>query len=300
MKKYPIFQREQTNHGNAMFPCAVYQIDSNKDYEERIYCHWHDEIEILLVLDGQAVLKINEISYRLKKGMTAFIPSNCLHMAVGEPGIAFDFAAVVFHPDFLKSITNDKVQQYIDSILEWKLSMPFVWTTQESEDNLNESIPIPGLRTILLEISKLYQNKPAAYELLIKTRLYEVCYLLYTNAYQYQEKETKQTDYRIEQAKDMMLYLHEQYDSQVTLSEMATQFHISKGHLCRFFKEMTNMSPIDYLNFYRINQSAQLLLTTTEEVGEIALCTGFNNISYFNRTFRKHMHMTPSEYRSSN
>ena len=96
-----------------------------------------------------------------------------------------------------------------------------------------------------------------------------------------------------------MLYLQEQYTETISLSEMADHFHVSKGHLCRFFKEMTNTTPMNYLNYYRINKSARLLRDTALEISDIAVQTGFNNISYYNRTFRKYMHMTPGDYRSN-
>lgn len=84
-----------------------------------------------------------------------------------------------------------------------------------------------------------------------------------------------------------------------TLTKMAEHFHISKGHLCRFFKKMTNMTPVDYLNYFRVTKSARLLRDTDDAVSEVAVRTGFNNISYFNRTFRKYMHMTPGDYRKN-
>lgn len=77
------------------------------------------------------------------------------------------------------------------------------------------------------------------------------------------------------------------------------EFHVSEGHLCRFFKSMTRMSPVEYINFYRISMSMELLRQTDMEISEISMRTGFNNISYYNRTFRKYMHMTPSQYRET-
>ena len=79
----------------------------------------------------------------------------------------------------------------------------------------------------------------------------------------------------------------------ITLPEIAEHFHISKGQLCRFFKKMTNMPPIDYLNYSRINKSALLLRNTDLSVIAVAGQTGFNNTSYYNRTFRRYMNMTP-------
>lgn len=62
---------------------------------------------------------------------------------------------------------------------------------------------------------------------------------------------------------------------------------------------MTHMTPFEYLNYYRINQSAYLLHNSDADISQIAGMTGFNNISYYNRTFQRYMHMTPSQFRKS-
>ena len=79
--------------------------------------------------------------------------------------------------------------------------------------------------------------------------------------------------------------------------ELSGAFHVSEGHLCRLFKTVTKMSVIEYINFYRISISAKLLGETRREIGEVAGLVGFNNISYFNKVFRKYMQITPSEFR---
>ena len=49
MEQYPILLEEQIAHGNAIFPCAVYQVDAAIDTAEKIYCHWHHELELLFI-----------------------------------------------------------------------------------------------------------------------------------------------------------------------------------------------------------------------------------------------------------
>lgn len=60
---------------------------------------------------------------------------------------------------------------------------------------------------------------------------------------------------------------------------------------------MTQKSVVEYLNYYRISVSVELLNMGEHDIGQIAGMTGFNNISYFNRMFRRFMRMTPSGYR---
>lgn len=286
MKQYPILFEEQSQHGHSVFPCAVYQADASPANAEKIYCHWHHELELLLVLDGSAFLHADNQTYPISTGDFAWIPSNAVHMVLGEPETTFRFIAVVFHPDLLRSFGNDTIQdRYLNPLFKWQFNCPPVLNTADA------------CQKIILEILSFYQSKSDGYELSIKTRLLEICSLMYQYAKPYRICTQDSKDHRAALAKEMMLYLQEQYNESITLSRMAEHFHISKGHLCRFFKEITNMSPIDYLNYFRINKSALLLRNTDLAISAVAGQTGFNNISYYNRAFRKYMNMTPREYR---
>ena len=78
---------------------------------------------------------------------------------------------------------------------------------------------------------------------------------------------------------------------------LAAYFHMSEGQFCRFFKSQIGMTAIEYLNYYRIGVACDMLKDGILPISEIATECGYNNISYFNRTFRKYMHCTPGEYR---
>ncbi|MCI5648372.1 MAG: AraC family transcriptional regulator [Fusicatenibacter sp.] len=288
MERYPILVEEQTTHGPATFPCAVYQVKAAQNKREKIYCHWHKEVELLLILAGSASLYIGQKIYPISAGTFALIPSNAVHMVLGDENTEFRFIAIVFHPDFLRSFGSDSIQEkYLSPLFQWQFDCSPVLSND------------PAFCDLILDITSAYQEKADGYELYIKACLLQLCFLLYQYAKDFQFQKQDSKDYRISFIKEMMLYLQEQYSETVTLSEMADHFHISKGHLCRFFKEMTNMSPIDYLNYYRIHKSSQLLRDTDLSISTVAGQAGFNNISYYNRTFRKYMHMTPGEYRKN-
>ena len=103
MEQYPILLEEQIAHGNAIFPCAVYQVDAAIDTAEKIYCHWHHELELLFILEGNAVLHIGDHSHPIHSGDFAWIPSNAVHMVLGETNTPFRFIAIVFHPELIQS-----------------------------------------------------------------------------------------------------------------------------------------------------------------------------------------------------
>ena len=65
----------------------------------------------------------------------------------------------------------------------------------------------------------------------------------------------------------------------------------------KFFKETMGMSFVQYLNDYRLDVEAKLLTTTSDDIISIAINTGFDNLSYFNRRFKKKYGITPGKYR---
>lgn len=285
-----ILLQEQLPHGNAMFPFMIHEVSSDTRTEERIACHWHEEIEILVVTKGSAVLILNNDRYELKEGYVAFILPNHLHLVTVLLGDTFDFYAVVFHPDLLSSFIQDVIQQqYFDSVLQENILFPTVLSAQEAKEF--------GIADVLSDIYALFAKKEPCFELLIKARLYVVWSLYYLHGTSSASVSERTSDYRIALVKSIIDYIHTHYESQITLDILAAYFHLSREHLCRLFKKMTRMSPIEYLNFYRISTSTRLLRETDHEISDIALEIGFNNISYFNRTFKRYMHVTPGEYR---
>ena len=285
-----ILLQEQLPHGNAMFPFMIHEVSSDTRTEERIACHWHEEIEILVVTKGSAVLILNNDRYELKEGYVAFILPNHLHLVTALLGDTFDFYAVVFHPDLLSSSIQDVIQQqYFDSVLQENILFPTVLSAQEAKEF--------GIADVLSDIYALFAKKEPCFDLLIKARLYVVWSLYYLHGTSSASMSERTSDYRIALVKSIIDYIHTHYESQITLNILASHFHLSREHLCRLFKKMTRMSPIEYLNFYRISTSTRLLRETDHEISDIALEIGFNNISYFNRTFKRYMHVTPGEYR---
>lgn len=281
--------KEKIPHGDNLFPLKVHEFETDIQLNQRINCHWHNELEFLVVTEGGADFHIDATSYRVVAGDLLFINSNRLHSATSIENMPCSFFAIVFNPALLIGFANDSIQQkYFDPILNSDIFFPeHIKPCAEWEKSVI---------LILFEIRSSYLKKDTAYELYIKTKLYEIWYLFYTNS-NCKDGSFKNNDYRVTRIKSILEYIHKNYNKEITLSELAGKFGMSKGYFCRFFKSMVKMSVVDYVNVYRINASAALLQKTDKGISEVACLTGFNNISYFNKTFRKHMHCTPTAFR---
>ncbi|MDR0725199.1 MAG: AraC family transcriptional regulator [Prevotellaceae bacterium] len=95
------------------------------------------------------------------------------------------------------------------------------------------------------------------------------------------------------------LYVMNNYQRDITLDEVARFACMAKSSFCIFFKKMTNQSFFAFLTEYRVTSSCQMLLKTGKSVAEICFASGFRDVPYYNRVFKKLKGMTPTEYRCS-
>ena len=93
--------------------------------------------------------------------------------------------------------------------------------------------------------------------------------------------------------------IRERYSEQLSVDEIAASTGFSTKYFCAFFKRMTEKTPIEYLNIYRIEKAARRLLATDDSVTDIAYSTGFNDLSYFIKTFKALKGVTPNSYRKN-
>ncbi len=94
-------------------------------------------------------------------------------------------------------------------------------------------------------------------------------------------------------------YITDNFDKPISLEEAAEVANLSKYAFCRYFKRYTHKSFVRYLNEFRISVACKYLMRNSYTVLQVSMLTGFNNLSNFNRQFKRFMHCTPTEYRAS-
>lgn len=99
--------------------------------------------------------------------------------------------------------------------------------------------------------------------------------------------------------KKVLSYIEDHYTEHITLEDLAKIAGMNPKYFCRFFREMSFRTPIDYVNYYRIERACEQLSTTNTTIIEVALNCGYNDISYFIKTFRKYKGITPKQYLKS-
>jgi len=94
-------------------------------------------------------------------------------------------------------------------------------------------------------------------------------------------------------------YMNKNYDKQISLSDLAKLVNMTEVSFSRFIKKRTGISFIDSLNEIRLGHASRILIDTTNSVAEVSYSCGFNNISNFNRLFKKKKGCTPKEFREN-
>lgn len=94
-------------------------------------------------------------------------------------------------------------------------------------------------------------------------------------------------------------YIHQNYSSIDSISEIADKLYVTKYHLCHTFKAATGLTLVEYINHIKIRQDCNLLKCTKKSVTQIGTDCGFNSSTYFCKTFKKMIGRAPSEYRRS-
>lgn len=94
-------------------------------------------------------------------------------------------------------------------------------------------------------------------------------------------------------------YMNDHYNKAITLADMAAHANMHEASFSRFIKKSTGKTFIDSLNEIRLGRATRLLIDTNQTIAEIAYGCGFNNISNFNRIFKRKKNCTPKEFREN-
>ena len=105
-------------------------------------------------------------------------------------------------------------------------------------------------------------------------------------------------DKSLDKVKQIVSYIESHYTEPITVQSTADYLGFSESHFMKFFKQHLHTTFTSYLNGYRLTIAARLLLTEDDSILSISERTGFNNLSYFNRLFKKEYQMSPRAYRN--
>lgn len=247
--------------------------------------HWHDDVELIAVLDGEMKYHVNGEILLLKKGEGIVINSGQMHFGFSDTRSECDFICVLLHPMLLCPIHSFE-RDYLQPVI--------------SQQGFAFALLRPGIEwqhQIYERILALYEHcSRKTAPLWILSEFSAIWALLYENLPKSTSNGMRQTrDLTI--LKNMVGFIQQSYPKKITLSDIAASGAVGQSKCCRLFASYFSLSPVAYLNQYRLNKSLSLLKETDLSILEIALSVGFGNASYYAETFRRWMGKSPSEFK---
>ncbi|MEO3407682.1 AraC family transcriptional regulator [Mucilaginibacter sp. CAU 1740] len=255
---------------------------------EQITFHQHDALEISYIIKGSGTRVMGNTMQPFLEGEIVFIPSNVPHCwsfdeydTHGDGTI--ENISIFFLPELLDAISTTSPQLYTD-ILKIK--------------DIEEAIVFNNGALKQMQIILRSMTNEGQFEQLASLfRLLSVIALTEDKTEIGGRVNVSRNDKRMQKAYSFVI---NNFQNPVTLEDVAIFVGMDRSSFCTFFKKMTGKSFFTFLNEYRIESSIQMLQKTTLTVAEICNATGFNDIPYFNRVFKKIKQTTPTAYRSSN
>lgn len=260
-------------------------------HDESLYMHQHkDYAELVIVMDGTALHRVNDETYFIKKGDVFVISKDTIHGY--ENPLDFKICNIMFKENRLMQLsTNTRglmgfhglfmIEPYFNKndIFQSRLHLDMV-NYEKIKDRLYdlhkeyihkemgwEDYFIAGFNQLIILLSRLYENKHHTYD--------ETIILISKS----------------------IAYMESNFHHPITLEELAQMSNMSVRHFSRIFKATYKTSPNKYLIHLRLQQASRLLKTTDLAITDISFRSGFSSVSYFNRLFKEMYHMTPKKYR---
>lgn len=285
--KYESYHEKKT-HFDAAFPYNTYLCSIPHDFLE-VPLHWHDEIELIYVKEGRGRISVDLTDHEVAAGDIALILPGQLHAIRSIPDTVMEYENIIFHSCLLESSgTDTSHHNLIQPLLSMQFSCPAVLTKKESA--------YTTVQSCLDKNDNICMRFPAGYPLAIRGNLFVLFFALYTS---YSDRTRRQSAAKnIDKLKSVIKHVELNYALPMTIAEMADLAGFSESHFMKFFKQTMGVPFTAYLNSYRLTMAARLLLQSDDTILSIATDVGFENLSYFNRAFKKQYGMTPSSYRA--
>lgn len=286
--EYENFQ-ETKKHSNTLFPYNTYLCSIPLDFTD-VPIHWHNEMEIIYIKKGCGTITLDFESHYVEAGDIIVVVPGQTHGINQLNNYTMEYENIIFDLDMLIPKQSDGSETlYFFPLLSGNLHFNHIITKEDTSYN--------KISDCLNRADKLCSyGLPKGYELAIKGYLYEFLFCIYEIS---ESSDIIRIDNNknLDKIKDVIKYIEENYQHPISIDEISSVCNFSSSHFMKYFKKVMGTSFIDYLNDYRLSMASRLLLSSSDNILEIAAECGYDNLSYFNRLFKKKYNVTPSVYR---
>ena len=245
---------------------------------------------------GRIVLEGRE--YSVKTGDIVFMPPYMLHIII--PAEKTELIQYIIHFDLFTSDTPLPLGSQINGIsfdsFRADSSNPETLLTEVSKLITPEEDDSAKIKLLFLEMKQCHELADDYSILLKKSLMIQLLVLTLKNASKNSIGENRNKHKSWNNLERAINYMHQNYSKKITLEQISKHAGLSLNYLCYLFKDYTNFSIHQYLNFIRIERAKHLIDEGKENFTQIAEKVGFSNIHNFSKTFKKMTGITLSEY----
>lgn len=251
-----------------------------------VHTHYND-YEVYYLLEGERCYFIGTKIYHLKQGGLVFVRRNVIHKTALSREAHHDRILLEISRSYLESVFAITGELTLHDFFQDDC---IILSLESEEQNF--------ITELLLALGRELGTKNSGFRLLAKSLVAE----LFIYAKRMENKtnpsaSSRTDDPRHRQIEQIACYIAENCCSPLSLNSIAEQFYMNKCYLSRIFKEITGFTVNGYLHARRIQKARSLLIQNSMNISEVSEAAGYENLTYFERVFKKHTGMSPLEYR---
>lgn len=260
--------------------------------------HSHDYVQIWYVREGECEHYVQNKKYILKKNEFFLIPPFVKH----KVGLKNQYCQIIACDFPLQILTEDSVffRETGQEEGQYSIKRSFTEEAKKVRPKCDAGVKRGQMmENSLKKMLMIYTEKSRYYSIELKASLiYLMLEIFRIESSQSTEKKRKNKEY-FEDVNKVKFYISNNLLKKMYLKELAAQAKMSTSSFCTYFRKYTGQTVVDFINDLRIEQAKGLLMETKMSVFEICINSGYNDMAYFSRAFKKRTGCTPNQYRKS-
>ncbi len=235
--------------------------------------NWHENPEIQLFTEGTGYVLLNGEKYSVQKNDIVVVNSNVLHYTCTDTSLTY--TCIIISNDWCKRMNIDYGTLNFSSLIKSRKLIGYISQLEHICSNTEDLLCTAKANELLLKIMiELIEKHCTPNDLtLVKNKYFET----------------------VVAAID---FIHQNFNRKISLSEISQTVFFDKYTLCKEFKRYTGQTIVEYINHYR-SLKATTYLSEGCSVSKTADLCGFENLSFFTKTFKKYIGKTPSQYKTN-
>lgn len=258
---------------------------------DEVIAHYHEDIEIIYVLEGSFFASVSGHEYSISSGDLLLINSKEPHAFRRYPSCRY--ICLQFDPFILFSTSRTS--------FEAKYIMPFIMSSSSPQRVISANeLASTNIGSLVEDANREFSKREYGFELAVRSDICQI-FLWFLRKWHAQgvnmNISASMRSEDIARLEGVLKYIDENFMHTVSAEKMASMCNMSYSYFSRFFKASIGETFSEYLTYVRVTEAEKLLVSTSRNVSQIAMETGFSNASYFITQFKRHRHMTPKKFK---